>query len=50
MSKQKSTSQKIKKVGKTAMTILKVIGGVLTSAIGIVEIIGKLLESIREIF
>ena len=50
MTKKKSTSQKIKKVGKTIMTALKVIGGILTSAIGLVEIIGMLIESVKGIF
>jgi uncharacterized membrane protein YuzA (DUF378 family) len=49
MAKKKSSSQKIKKVGKTVMTALKVIGGISTGAIGLVQIIGKLIESIKEI-
>jgi hypothetical protein len=50
MKKQKSTQKRIKKVGKIILTTLGVIGAVLTSARGVLEILIDFIDKAKEVF
>ncbi len=42
--------QKIKEVERIAMAALKVIGGILAGAIGLIKMVGELVDTVKEIF